>query len=129
MFQNPNLMKKDLFICVTYNPPISSKYTQELKHDILDCIEKDIAHCNKLGNILLCRDFNARISCENHFILNGESKFTPTYEDYKTDKNILKRQNRDPKIDQRGKELLDLNISKFIAMCYILFHAIKNIMI
>jgi hypothetical protein len=31
--------KKDLFICVTYNPPISSKYTQELKHDILDCIE------------------------------------------------------------------------------------------
>jgi hypothetical protein len=34
--------KKDLFICVTYNPPISSKYTQELKHDILDCIEKDI---------------------------------------------------------------------------------------
>jgi hypothetical protein len=31
--------KKDLFICVTYIPPISSKYTQELKHDILDCIE------------------------------------------------------------------------------------------
>jgi hypothetical protein len=71
-------------------------------------MEKDITHCNKLGNIVLCRDFNARISCENHFILNGESKFTPTYEDYKTDKNILKRQSRDPKIDQRGKELLDL---------------------
>jgi hypothetical protein len=98
--------KKDLFICVTYNPPISSKYTQELKHDILDCIEKDITHCNKLGNILLCRDFNARISCENDFILNDESKFTPNYEIYKTDKNILKRQSRDTKIDQRGKELL-----------------------
>ena len=83
--------KKDLFICVTYNPPISSKYTQELKHDILDCIEKDITHCNKLGNILLCRDFNTSISCENDFILNDESKFTPNYEDYKTDKNILKR--------------------------------------
>ena len=71
-------------------------------------MEKDITHCNKLGNIVLCRDFNARISCENHFILNDESKFTPTYEDYKTDKNILKRQSRDTKIDQRGKELLDL---------------------
>ena len=70
-------------------------------------MEKNITHCNKLGNIVLCRDFNARISCENHFILNGESKFTPTYEDYKTDKNILKRQSRDTNIDQRGKELLD----------------------
>jgi hypothetical protein len=47
----------------------SSKYTQELKHDILDCIEKDITHYNKLGNILLCADFNARISCEYDFIL------------------------------------------------------------
>ena len=103
--------KKDLFICVTYNPPISSKYTQELKHDVLDCIEKDITHYNKLGNSLLCGDVNARISCENDFILNDESKFAPIYEDYKTDKNILKRQSRDTKIDQRGKELLDLCIS------------------
>jgi hypothetical protein len=67
-------------------------YPIELKHDILNCIEKDITHCNKLGNILLFRDFNARISCENDFILNHESKYTPNYEDYKTDKNILKRQ-------------------------------------
>jgi hypothetical protein len=50
---------------------------------------EDIAHCNKLGNILLCGDFNARISCEHDFILSDESKFTPNYEDYKTDKNIL----------------------------------------
>jgi hypothetical protein len=50
------------------------EYTQELKHDILDCIEKDIAHCNKLGNILLCGDFDARISCEYDFILSDEIK-------------------------------------------------------
>jgi hypothetical protein len=49
-----------LWSMFVYNPPISSKYTQELKHDILNCIEKDITHCNKLGNILLFRDFNAR---------------------------------------------------------------------
>jgi hypothetical protein len=42
--------------------------------------------------LLLCGDFNARISCENDFILNDESKFTSIYEDYKTNKNILKRQ-------------------------------------
>jgi hypothetical protein len=50
-------------------------------------------------------------SCENDFILNHESKFTLIYEDYKTDKNILKRPSRDTQIDQRGKELLDLCIS------------------
>jgi hypothetical protein len=94
-----------IYFCVS---ALSFKYTQELKHDVLDCIEKDIAHYNKLGNSLLCGDFNARISCENDFILNDESKFTPIYEDYKTDKNILKRQSRDTEIDQRGKELLDL---------------------
>jgi hypothetical protein len=61
---------------------------------------------------VLIGDFNARISCENDFFLSDESKFTPNYEDYKTNKNILKRQSRDTKIDQRGKkELLDLCIS------------------
>jgi hypothetical protein len=57
---------------------------------------------------LLCGDFNERIWCENDFILNDESKFTSIYEDYKTNKNILKRQSRDTKIDQRGKELLTI---------------------
>jgi hypothetical protein len=36
---------------------------------------------------------------------------TLIYNDYKTDKNIPKRQSRDTRIDQRRKELLDLCIS------------------
>jgi hypothetical protein len=36
-------------------------------------------------------------------IFNDESKFTPIYEDYKTDKNILKRQSRDTKIPKRKR--------------------------
>jgi hypothetical protein len=35
---------------------------------------------------------------------------------YKTDKNILKRQSRDTKIDHRGKELLDLCISNQLSI-------------
>jgi beta-lactamase class D len=44
-------------------------------------------------------------------IFSDTSTFTTTLAPYKTDKNILKRQSRDTKIDQRGKELLDLCIS------------------
>lgn len=53
--------KQDMCIFINYNPHIYSKYTQELNHDIIDCIEKNITHYKKLGNILLCEDFNAGI--------------------------------------------------------------------
>jgi hypothetical protein len=58
---------------------MKKKFTQVYSPTILYCIEKDITHCNKLGNILLCRDFDARISCANDFFLSDESKFTPNY--------------------------------------------------
>ncbi|CAG2184913.1 unnamed protein product [Mytilus edulis] len=106
--------KSDLFICVLYNPPVTSKYTQELSSDVFDCIEKDILQYKKMGEILLCGDFNARIGSENDFIVNDDSKFTPIFDTYPTDKNIMTRKSRDQKIDQRGKEVLDFCISKQI---------------
>ena len=33
---------EDIYICCVYYPPSCSANTQSLKHDILDCIEKDI---------------------------------------------------------------------------------------
>ncbi|XP_071132876.1 uncharacterized protein [Mytilus edulis] len=67
-----------------------------------------------MGEILLCGDFNARIGSENDFIVNDDSKFTPIFDTYPTDKNIMTRKSRDQKIDQRGKEVLDFCISKQI---------------
>ena len=32
---------KDLYICLVYNPPMTSSYTQGLNHDILECIENE----------------------------------------------------------------------------------------
>ena len=39
---------------------------------------------------MLYGDFNARISCENVFILNDGSRFTPFKDNNISDKNILK---------------------------------------
>jgi hypothetical protein len=41
---------------------MTSSYTQGLNHDILECIENETVEYKKYGNILLCGDFNARVS-------------------------------------------------------------------
>ena len=51
---------QDIFICVVYNPPEGSSYSKGLDHDILTCLEKDIASYQKQGNILLCGDFKCK---------------------------------------------------------------------
>ena len=44
---------------------------------------------------MLCGDFNARIACENDFIINDDSRFTPLYDNYISHKDKLKRQHMD----------------------------------
>ena len=99
---------KDLYICLVYYPPIGSAYTQGLDQDILDCIEKDLAHYKERGNILLCGDFNARTSTDLDFITNDDNKYTPIFDDYSIDRELLKRFNKDKILDSRGKDLLEL---------------------
>ncbi|XP_063442678.1 uncharacterized protein LOC134722974 [Mytilus trossulus] len=102
---------EDLNICLVYFPPSCSAYTQRLDQDILDCIENDISTFQKQGKILLCGDFNARVSSEPDFIANDSSKFIPVNTDYTIDKELLTRKNQDKVLDTRGKDLLDLCIS------------------
>lgn len=54
--------QKDLYMCVVYNPPSMSSYTQGLDRDIIECLEQETAKYMKMGNVLLCGDFNARIA-------------------------------------------------------------------
>lgn len=105
---------KDLFICIVYNPPEGSSYSKNLDYDILDCLEKDIVSYQKQGNILLCGDFNARVATYPDFIIHDDNYFTPLYQSYRSDKQILKRNSKDEKIDKRGRDLLDLCISNQI---------------
>ena len=102
---------EDLYICLVYYPPSCSAYTQRLDHDILDCIERDIVKYQKQGKILLCGDFNARVSVEPDCISDDSSQFIPVNTDYIIDKELLPRKNKDKILDSRGKDLLDLCIS------------------
>ena len=100
-----------MYICLVYYPPSGSAYTHGLDKDILDCIEKDINSYQGLGNILLCGDFNARIATEPDFIIHDDNEYTPIFDNYPIDKELLNRNSPDPIVDARGKDLLELCIS------------------
>lgn len=102
---------KDLYICLVYYPPSGSAYTQGLDKDILDCIEKDINIYQGLGNVLLCGDFNSRISSEPDYILHDDNEYTPIFNNYPIDKELLIRCSSDTTVDARGRELLEFCIS------------------
>ena len=103
--------EKDLFVCMIYNPPENSSYSKNIDYDILDCIEKEMTYYKSKGNILLCGDFNARVSTDPDFIANDDNTFLPLYSSYTIDSQIKNRHNMDPKLDNRGKELLDMCVA------------------
>ena len=107
---------KDLYICLVYNPPMTSSYTQGLNHDILECIENETVEYKKYGNILLCGDFNARVSSSDDFIIDDDNSHTPLFNNYTVDKQIRCRKSKDTTLDTRGKELIDFCISNQIRM-------------
>ena len=94
----------------SYNPPEGSSYSKGLAHDILGCVEKDIALYKHKGNILLCWDFNARVASETDFIIQDSNVFAPLFQTYSIDNQILERKSMDKKLDSRGRDLLDLCI-------------------
>ena len=55
--------KDDIYLCIAYVPPASSKYSI----DILESIENDILEYSKKGDTVLCGDLNARTNSENDF--------------------------------------------------------------
>jgi hypothetical protein len=105
-------LSRNLYICVIYNPPATSSYSIGLDYNILECLEKDMLFYNNSGDVLLCGDFNARTSNCNDFISNDDNMYIPVFEQYKIDKEIRKRESQDSRIDNRGKDLLDLCISQ-----------------
>lgn len=80
---------------MVYDPPENSSYSKGIEHNILDCIGKDIALYQNLGNILLCGDFNARVFSEPDFIVNDNNGYIPLHLNYIVDKQILNRHNMD----------------------------------
>ncbi|CAG2193283.1 unnamed protein product [Mytilus edulis] len=86
------------------------KYRDSTGTYITECLEQETAKYMKMGNVLLCGDFNARIANSPDYILNDDQSYLPLFDNYPIDKQILKRQSSDTTIDSRGKSLLDLCI-------------------
>ncbi|VDI19713.1 Hypothetical predicted protein [Mytilus galloprovincialis] len=106
-------LKKDLFLCLAYIIPSNSYYAGQSEDDILESIEKDIAtKFNNQGHIILCGDLNARTGSEPDFIQDDSSDdHIPLYNNYNCDIIQQIRCSNDCKVDNRGKQLLDLCIS------------------
>jgi hypothetical protein len=60
--------------------------TSAYNHDILECIENGTVEYKKYGNILLCGDFNARVSNSDGFIRDDDNSHTPLVTNYTVDK-------------------------------------------
>lgn len=70
---------------------------------------------NKLGDVFLCGDLNARVSNCNNLTANNDNMYLPMYDiQYNINKQIRNRESQDGKIDSRDKDLLDLCISQKI---------------
>ena len=68
-------LKKDLFICACYVPPVSSPYYED---DFLK-LENEILNISNLGDILIVGDLNARISDTPDFIYNEKESQNSIY--------------------------------------------------
>lgn len=103
-------LHKDIFICTVYYPPSSSRYlSDEDNCELFQLIEKDIFAYQKLGDIIICGDFNARCGNENDFVSDDLDDFVPTDTCYVADYS-KSRHSKDSKVDSRGKDLLDFCI-------------------
>lgn len=108
-------VNQDIYIINTYiKPSNSSIKTNNINgRDILKQIEDLTNELQSKGDIILCGDFNSRIS--NHpGLINHEhdrlNDFVPLPDDYIPD-NFSNRQTRDEKSNSLGKDLLSLVIN------------------
>jgi hypothetical protein len=74
----------------------------------LNKISIDIENLKSKGDILLCGDFNARTAVDLDFICDDDHQFIPVYQNYDTDRNMVKRKSKDQITD--GRSLLDFCI-------------------
>ena len=103
-------LKKDLFICACYVPPVSSPYYED---DFLK-LENEILNISNLGDILIVGDLNARISDTPDFIYNENESQSSIQnilpDNYSVDVN-LHRHATDKVLNTQGQGLIDLCIA------------------
>ena len=103
-------LKKDIYFCFSYAPPLNSPYTKNLDFDVLQNLEVDIGRFKQEGNVLVGGDFNAKTSTALDFVLDQDDKHSPIMDipNYVSD-DPLRRENCDKhSVDKQGETLLNL---------------------
>lgn len=100
-------LEQDLYIAIAYVSPYRSSFTCQ-RDNIFELLENDVNEYSKLGNCMICADFNAKTGCEPDFCSDDNIRYLDLPNDYVNDTS-LNRNNMDlHKVDDHGKELLSL---------------------
>ena len=103
-------VSKDIFICFTYVPPMTTAYYKNLDYDIFQELESDISFYRSKGNVILAGDFNAKTNQDCDYVLDLQDEHSPINENvmYNFDAPIP-RKNRDKHaVDTQGVKFLEL---------------------
>ena len=103
-------MKRDLFICSVYIPPQNSPRERRLDRDHFQSLQENIYKFSKLGSIILCGDFNARIGDLDDCIKNTSvlEDFFPPNCSLNGSIEIESRNSKDNHCNSYGKLLAEL---------------------
>ena len=106
-------LKNNIFLCLAYIAPNSSKFNNNTDYSTLELIERDIVEkYGNQGDIIIAGDLNARIGNERDFILDDGTPHIPIdIGSYRVDATAADRFSYDIVVDTRGKDILELCIS------------------
>ena len=101
-------LENDIYLANAYVCPQNSSYSSKTD-DIMELLERDIAHFSKLGKILLCGDFNARTNsaCDYCVDDNIDDLLDLPY-DYIQDVPLARNNADTSQVNQHGESLLNL---------------------
>ena len=102
-------LEKDIFICFSYISPCN--FQTKSDSDTIEAVFRDMNLFNNTGQVLMCGDLNARTGSEIDFIIDDTDKHIPIDPQHVIDQNIQQRKSQDTKLDDRGKQILDMCIS------------------
>ena len=102
-------LQENMFVGVVYISPHNSNCTREISEKVWHDLERDIEKYSFLGKVMLLGDFNARTGVvQGDHIVHDDTQYTPTDETYRSDEEIMYRNNMDTYVNEYGRRLLEL---------------------
>ena len=99
----------DLFICFLHIPPENSTYSQN-HGDQFENLTNDVLNYYDKGDILLCGDFNGRVSTAQDFVINDSISNNWNDDDEYCVDSCRYRNSLDKVTTARGRHIIDLCI-------------------